>query len=73
MWGERKRAEGPAARVLRQRPSLLTEAELAHGPHQSQAKGKKAAGGKRLGGKDFGYYKLTVTDNGCGMKHDEIP
>jgi DNA topoisomerase-6 subunit B len=37
------------------------------------AKGKKVAGGKRLGGKDYGYYKLTVTDNGCGMKHDEIP
>lgn len=35
------------------------------------AKPKK--GPKKIGGKDFSYFKLTVTDNGCGMKHEEIP
>uniref|UniRef100_A0A7S1EK14 DNA topoisomerase 6 subunit B n=1 Tax=Hemiselmis andersenii TaxID=464988 RepID=A0A7S1EK14_HEMAN len=37
-----------------------------------KAKAKK--GPKKIsGGKDYSYYKLTVTDNGCGMKHEEIP
>ena len=44
-------------------------------PEDDVAAGKKKtpAKGKRMGGKDFGFFKLTVTDNGCGMKHEEIP
>ncbi len=43
-----------------------------------KSKGKSAAakakkGPKKIGGKDFAFFKLTVTDNGCGMKHEEIP
>ena len=38
----------------------------------SSAPQKKPAG-KKVSAKDMTFFKLTVTDNGCGMKHEEIP
>lgn len=41
---------------------------------EGDAKAAKAAPkAKKISSKDMIFYRLTVTDNGCGMKHDEIP
>eukprot|EP00960_Hanusia_phi_P034856 751321-Hanusia_phi.AAC.6 len=34
---------------------------------------QKKSAGKKVSARDMTFFKLTVTDNGCGMKHEEIP
>jgi DNA topoisomerase-6 subunit B len=47
--------------------------EKAEGDEKEKISAKSKSASKKITGKSQSYYDLCITDNGSGMKHDEIP